>query len=118
MKPKLAYVDHRIRFAHNFIELLEKEGIDFKPYASFEKFFSENDLKEFPVMICHPGLDNQSVLTKIVKDFPHLKLGLISFTEYEYYCEEDNIICFSYNTPQSAIEWIKKNQFTLTSKSL
>jgi hypothetical protein len=113
---KLAYVDHRIKFAQKFIEALQSAGIDFKPYGSFEEFFKENDLREFPVMICRPGLDHQSMLTKIVKDFPHIKLGLISFTEYEY-CESD-IPAFSYNTPESVIKWVRESQFTPIAKSL
>jgi len=108
MAPKLAYIDHRIKFAKRFIETLQREGIDFKPYDSLDKFLSENNLRDFPVMICHPGLDNQCLLGKIAKEFPHLKLGLISFTEYEY-CDSD-IPAFSYNIPESAIEWIKENQ--------
>ncbi len=102
MKPKLAYIDHRIKFAGKFIERLEQEGIDFKPYYSFDEFFKENDLKEFPVMICHPRLNNQGMLAKIVQQFPHLKVGLISFTEYEY-CESD-IPAFSYEFPDCVIK--------------
>jgi hypothetical protein len=60
-------------------------------------------------MICHPGLRNQCMLGKIAKEFPHLKLGLISFAEQEY-CESD-IPVFSYNFPESAIRWIRENQF-------
>jgi len=116
MAPKLAYVDHRIQFAKKFIEALQVAGIEFKPYSSFEDFFRENDLREFPVMICHPGLDNQSMLTKIVEEFPHLKIGLISFTDWEY-CESD-IPAFSYEIPDSVIDWIKENQFTPVAKSL
>ena len=108
--PRLAYVDHRIKFAGKFIEELQKAEIEFKPYGSFEEFFEHNDLRKFPVMICHPGLNNQGKLSEIISRFPHLKLGLISFTEYEYFCEEDGIPAFSYNHPESAIEWIKKNQ--------
>ena len=108
MAPKLAYVDHRVQFAKKFIDALQNAGIDFKPYGSFEEFFKENDLRDFPVMICHPGLNNQSMLTQIVKEFPHLKLGLISFTEYEY-CE-DEIPAFSYNLPESVITWVRNNQ--------
>jgi hypothetical protein len=108
MAPKLAYIDHRMQFARKFIEVLQEKEIDFKPYCSFEEFFKENDLKEFPVMICHPGLDNQCLLGKIAKEFPHLKIGLISFTEWQYF--ESDIPAFSYNLPDSVVKWIKENQ--------
>ena len=108
MTLKFAYVDHRIQFARKFIDDLQNAGIEFKPYSSFDEFFKENNLQDFSVLLCHPGLNNQCLLGKIAKEFPHLKLGLISFTEWEY-CESD-IPSFSYNFPDRVINWIKENQ--------
>ncbi len=109
MTIKLAYIDHRLQFVpKSFLQGLKEADIDFKPYCSFEELLKENDLKEFRVMICHPGLNNQCLLGKITKQFPHLKVGLISFTEYEYL--ESDAPAFSYKTPESVVRWIKENQ--------
>ena len=117
MKSKLAYIDHRMQFVpKTFLDALQNAEIDFKLYNSFEEFFKENDLREFPVMICHPGLNNQGKLSEIISRFPHLKLGLISFTEYEYM--ESDVPAFSYNLPNSVIKWVKENQFISTAKPL
>lgn len=111
MTIKLAYIDHRLQFIpKSFLQSLKEADINFRPYSSLEEFLGENNLREFSVMICHPGLNNQGLLGKITKEFPHLKLGLISFTEYEYFCEEDGIPAFSYNIPESVVKWIIENQ--------
>ncbi len=106
---RLAYVDHRLKFTpKSFLQALQKAGVEFKPYESIEEFSKENNLKNFSVFLCHPGLNNQPMLSKIAGENPHLNIGLVSFTEWEY-CESD-IPSFSYNLPESVIEWIRKNQ--------
>lgn len=106
---RLAYVDHRSKFIpKEFLGSLQNAGIEFKLYHSFDEFYKENNLKDFPALLCHPGLDSQKELEKIAKQFPHLKMAIISFTEWEY-CESD-IPAFSYNIPGSVVKWVIENQ--------
>ncbi len=109
MPLRLAYSDHRIKSVpSSFLQALKDADIELKIYDSPEEFSKANELENFPVFLCHPGLNNQCLLGKIAKEFQKLKIGLISFASWEY-CETE-IPVFSYELPESVINWVRENQ--------
>ena len=79
-KIKVAYIDYTT-YGTLMVLQLRENGIDLVGADSLDDFLSRHDLKEFPVLLIHPGRSNQPLVPKIVKDFLCTVDLLIHFKE-------------------------------------
>ena len=108
-EPKLAYIDYT-HFGALMVIQLRENRIDVAGASSLDDFLSRHDLKEFPVLLFHPGVKQQHFVSKVMKDYPHLKVAFVtSPTSGGDYFGSD-LLVFSYDSVKAIEEFVRKNQ--------
>jgi hypothetical protein len=97
MVQKIAYIDYNPD--SGILEKIKETGFDAEYGTSLEEFCREHDLKDFFVMLCHPGLPQQRTLGEIEKKFPHLKIAIVTNAPFDYWGSK--VPLFSYHSTEA-----------------
>jgi len=111
MEPKCAWIDHCVDLNVLFAMELRQRGIQLDARRTLDEFLSEFDLKDYPVLLYHPGIKEQHNLQKVVEKYPDITLALItapcSGTDYKRI--QSDIPIFTYDV-DSVEKFIRDNQ--------
>ena len=108
-KIKVAYIDYTT-YGTLMVLQLRENGIGIVGADSLDDFLSRHNLKEFPVLLIHPGRGNQPLVPKLVKDFPHIKIALTTSPTSEGDYFGSDIPAFGYSSIRAIEEFIRENQ--------
>ncbi|MBU0760142.1 MAG: hypothetical protein KJ600_01095 [Nanoarchaeota archaeon] len=112
MKPRLAYIDHALRYVGCFLMRMRiEEGIEITAAESLEDFLKDHDLNDFSVLLYHPGRKKQYLIPEVKKRFPHLRVaGITAPGSQQDYLPSDEFPMFTYNAKHRIAEFVRGNQ--------
>ncbi len=107
--PKLAYIDYSTAGSQMVIELWER-NLEIAGAESLDDFLTRNDMQDYPVLLFHPGVNQQHQLRELPERFPHLKIAIVtSPTSGGEYLNLGSIV-FGYNHLDAIEKWVRENQ--------
>ena len=77
MKPKCAWIDHSADSVLFALELRQR-GIQLDVRATLDLFLEDFDLKDYPVLLYHPGINEQHKIKEVMEKYPNLNVALIT----------------------------------------
>lgn len=108
-EPKLAYIDYTTCGTLMVMEL-RQNGVTVAGASSLDDFLSRNDLMKFPVLLFHPGVKQQHLVPQVMRDFPHLKVALVTSPTSggDYFGSDLHVFC--YDSGNAIEKWVRENQ--------
>jgi len=111
---RIAYIDHKYDGNIASIKLamcLQKRGFKVNVAQTLEEFERKNDLKDFSVLLFHPGIDQQYLIPQVRARFPKLPMAIFTNLSDDYDdCEEGEIHFFDKNRVDGIVEFIKQHE--------
>jgi len=105
---KVAYIDHK---GHNLDEIEREFEVSFaRTYQDFQRRFG---VREFPVLLFHPGYEHYSEVVEVLKENPRIKIAIvtdsINLDEYSTMRRKKHHASFGYLELEKIKQWIGGN---------
>jgi hypothetical protein len=78
MQPRAAWIDHCDGTNALFAMQLRWSGVDLAVASTLDEFLREHDLNDFPVLMYHPGREEQHKIVEVIQKYPKLTVALIT----------------------------------------